>query len=200
MTVTTSQSWLHSLSNAHFADGKTNGQDHTFSYHGGRVRTRTFWCLKPGSSQCSAQMTDGLLQRPSTRTSTQNYRIWDLWKQSGISLGDILGCRVILRRTTDVLITRRWRQRTEPCGHKPGNVLGEARSENEGRKAVFSRSQGSMASLTPRCPASTTHSCHFKPNSVWPFVPAPLCNLLRPALLNMAGRPQGLRASSPAPT
>lgn len=54
---------------------------------------------------------------------------------------------------------------------------GKAGSENEGRKAAFSRSQGSTASLTPRCPASTTHSCHFKPNSVWPFVPASLCNL-----------------------
>lgn len=46
--------------------------------------------------------------------------------------------------------------------------LGEARSESEGRKAVFSRNQGSMASLTARCSASTTHSCHIKPNSVWP--------------------------------
>lgn len=37
-------------------------------------------------------------------------------------------------------------------------VLGEVRSEKERRKAVFSRIQGNMASLTPRCLASRTHS------------------------------------------
>lgn len=78
-----------------------------------------------------------------------------------------------------------WPQARECLG-----VLGEARTKKEGRKAVFSGIQGNVASLTRRCPASRTHSCHFKLNSVWSFVPVtpePLCNLLSLAMLNMAG-------------
>lgn len=42
MTLTMSLSWLHSLSNPHVAEGKTNDQDHTFSYHRGGIKTQDF--------------------------------------------------------------------------------------------------------------------------------------------------------------
>lgn len=146
--------------------------------------------------------------------ATQNFRTWDLRTQLKILPGDILGFRVILRPTTNVLITRgetdgeghvkvkaengaMWPQARECLG-----VLGAARSGVEARKAVASRIQGSMASPSTRCRPSRTHSCHFKSNSVWPFVPEtpePLCNHRSPALLNTASSTQWLRASSPGP-
>lgn len=78
MTLTMSLSWLHSLSNPHVAEGKTNDQDHPFSYHRGGIKTQDFLVFK--ARNYTAQMMDGLLQRPSTCMSIQNYRIWDLWK------------------------------------------------------------------------------------------------------------------------
>lgn len=159
-------------------------------------------------------MTDGLLQKSSKCMATQNFRTWDLQTQLKILPGDILGFRMILRSTTNVLITRgetdgeghvkvkaengaMWLQARECLG-----VLGAARSGVEARKAVASRIQGSMASPSTRCRPSRTHSCHFKSNSVWPFVPTtpePLGNHLSPALLNTASSTQWLRASSPGP-
>lgn len=159
-------------------------------------------------------MVDGLLQKPSKCMATQNFRTRDFRTQLKISPGDSLGFRAILRPTTNVLVTRgetdreghvkvkaengaMWPQARECLG-----VLGAARSGVEARKAVSSRIQGSMASPSTRCRPSRTHSCHFKSNSVWPFVPAapePLCNHLCPDLLNTASSTQWLRASSPGP-
>lgn len=129
-------------------------------------------------------MTERLLQRPSKCVSAENFRIWDLWKWLRILPGDILEFRLILRPATGVLIARgetdregqvkveaengtRWPQARECLG-----VLGVGRRGEEARKASSSRIQGSVASPSTRCRASRTHSCHFKPNSVWSFVPA----------------------------
>lgn len=102
--------------------GKTNGQDHTFSYHRSRIKTQDFLVFK--ARHFTVLSTDDRWITTEAfnmhvHSELQNLRplevVRDLIRRHSWIQGD-------LRLTTNVLITIRWKQKIERCGHKPGNA------------------------------------------------------------------------------
>lgn len=122
MTLTMSLSWLHSLSNPHVAEGKTNDQDHPFSYHRGGIKTQDFLVFK-ARHYTVLSTDDGWITTEAfnmhVHSELQNLGplgvARDLIRRHSWLQGD-------LRLTTNALIARRWKQNIERRGHKPGDA------------------------------------------------------------------------------